>query len=671
MPGGTTLAQAYVQILPTTKGIKGNLEKELGDVGDKAGEKAGGRFSGAFKKFAVAGAAAAGATLTKSLLEGAALEQSIGGIETLFGDYANSVIKNADAAWKTAGLSANDYMETTTSFAASLLKSLGGDQEEAAKVANRAVIDMADNANKMGTNMQDIQNAYQGFAKQNYTMLDNLKLGYGGTQTEMAKLIHDASQMTEIQKELGVAVEDGNMDFDNIVNAISVMQKSLGVAGATADEAATTLSGSFASMKASAENFLGNLSVRPELVGQSMQEMVTATNMFLFDNLIPAIGNVIKALPVAVKTFMSQGIPQLMQSGKALLDGILKGMSGNMDFMGKLMPMLAGLSKQILNASGGMVDAGLKILQKLAEGIAKGLPAVIKYAPKIIGNLADVINKNAPKIIKGAAKIMLTLAKGLIKAIPVLIRSIPQIFKAFLKVWEAVNWLNLGKIAITGIKKGLTAMVKNMGEPVKKAFGKVKDAMLAPTNAAKNALQGIINAIKQKLGFSGVKAAVSKAFNGAKEAITAPFRTAKDALSKVIGKIKGLFPLRVGKIMSGLKIPKLKLVKGSPPYGFGGKGKMPSISLSWNKKAMDNPYMFDGATIFGAGEAGDEVLYGRKSLMRDISEAVGSMNVQGESGGSGGTLQVVINLDGKTIGQSTIDYINGQTLIFGTSPVMV
>lgn len=671
MPGGTTLAQGYVQILPTTKGIKGNLEKEMGGAGDSAGKKSGSMFAGAFSKMAVAGAAAAGAALTKSLLEGANLEQSIGGIQTLFGNYSDTVIKNADNAWKTAGLSANDYMETTTSFAASLLKSLGGDQKAAADVADRAVTDMADNANKMGTNMEDIQNAYQGFAKQNYTMLDNLKLGYGGTQSEMQKLIHDASQMTDIQKELGVAVEDGSMDFDNIVNAISVMQESLGVAGATADEAERTLSGSFAAMKSSAENFLGNLSMRPELVSESLQNLVSATGTFLFKNLFPAVGNVFKSLPTVINMAINQGIPQLLGAGKSILDGIINGMGGNFDFMGKILPMLEGLSKQILNASGGMVDAGLGILTKLAQGIAKGLPKLIKYMPKIIGNLADVINKNAPKIIKGAAKIMLILGKGLIKSIPVLIKNIPQIFKAFLKVWEAVNWLNLGKIAMTGIKKGITSLTKNLSEPVKKAFEKVKSAILAPSNAAKNAIGGIVSAIKGKINFSGIVGKVKSAFAKVKETITSPFTKARDTLKGIINKIKGLFPLKVGKIMSGLKIPKLSLIKGKAPYGFGGKGKMPSVSLKWNAKAADNPYMFTDATIFGAGETTDEIMYGKRKLMDDITAAVRAAGQNGAMAPSGGTVNLIITLDGKTIGQATVDYLNGQTLMFGTSPVLV
>ena len=179
MPGGDSLAQAYVQILPTTKGLKGNLEKELGGAGGSAGDRAGSLFAGGFSKAAMAGLAAAGVAIGKSLYEGAALEQSLGGVETLYKNHANIVIENANNAWKTAGLSANDYMEESTMFAASLLQSLGGDTKKAAEYADMAIVDMSDNANKMGTSITDIQNAYQGFAKQNYTMLDNLS-EFGG-----------------------------------------------------------------------------------------------------------------------------------------------------------------------------------------------------------------------------------------------------------------------------------------------------------------------------------------------------------------------------------------------------------------------------------------------------------------------------------------------------------
>ena len=205
----------------------------------------------------VGGLAASFGAITKASLDSvASLEQNIGGVETLFKKSADTVIKNANRAYETAGMSANEYMSTVTSFSASLLQSLGGDTKKAASYADRAIIDMSDNANKMGTSMELIQNAYQGFAKQNYTMLDNLKLGYGGTKEEMARLIQDASEMTDVQKKLGITVDDSSMSFGNIVNAISVMQESLGIAGTTSDEAATTIEGSMNAAKAAWDNFL-------------------------------------------------------------------------------------------------------------------------------------------------------------------------------------------------------------------------------------------------------------------------------------------------------------------------------------------------------------------------------------------------------------------------------
>ena len=224
----TELGKAYVQIIPSAKGISGMIQKEMGgevaSAGVNAGESLGSKMMGAVS--GVIAAAGIGKAIGASINEGAALQQSIGGIETLFKTSAGKVRGYAEEAYRTTGLSANKYMENVTGFSASLLQSLGGDVDLAADVANRAMVDMSDNANKMGTSMDSIQMSYQGFAKQNYTMLDNLKLGYGGTQQEMKRLIADAASYKKEQDELNVSVKDGDMSFGNIVNAISVVQKS-------------------------------------------------------------------------------------------------------------------------------------------------------------------------------------------------------------------------------------------------------------------------------------------------------------------------------------------------------------------------------------------------------------------------------------------------------------
>ena len=278
------------------------------------------------------------------------LEQNIGGVETLFKDSANTVINNAKRAYETAGMSANEYMETVTGFSASLLQSLGGDTEKAASYADRAITDMADNANKMGTAMESIQYAYQGFAKQNYTMLDNLKLGYGGTKEEMARLISDASKLTEVQKELGITVDANDMSFGNIVNAISVVQKNMGIMGTTSKEAATTITGSVNSMKAAFDNFL-NGSGTPE---QSSETIVTALK-----NIGSAVGklgpSIIDGLVELTDTLV-QYIPSAVEKATPALVG------GAVQLVNSLVTALPQLTQALLNAI-------MQLLQSLTSQI--------------------------------------------------------------------------------------------------------------------------------------------------------------------------------------------------------------------------------------------------------------------------------------------------------------
>lgn len=271
------LGQAFVQIMPSAKGISGSITKQLSGEADAAGTSAGSLIGG--KLVAAIGgiiaAAKIGELITKgisaSLSEGAALQQSLGGVETLFKGSADKVKQYANEAYKTAGLSANDYMENVTSFSASLLQSMGGDTEKAADKANMAMVDMSDNANKMGTNMGDIQNAYQGFAKQNYTMLDNLKLGYGGTKTEMERLLADATKLTGVKYDIN--------NLSDVYTAIHAVQEELGITGTTAKEASETFSGSFAAMKAAFSNVLGKLSLGEDII-PSLQALAQTTSTF-------------------------------------------------------------------------------------------------------------------------------------------------------------------------------------------------------------------------------------------------------------------------------------------------------------------------------------------------------------------------------------------------------
>ena len=652
-----SLAQAYVQIIPTTKGIKGNLQKELDNAGGTAGKSAGGRFAGSFKN--IIGDAAIGTAvvtgITKSIKEGAALEQSIGGIETLFKSASNTVIENADKAFRTAGISANSYMEQATSFSASLLQSLDGDTRKAAKYADMAIIDMSDNANKMGTNIEDIQNAYQGFAKQNYTMLDNLKLGYGGTKTEMERLLADASKISGQKYDIS--------NLSDVYKAINVIQKELDIAETSADEAATTLSGSFSAMKAAADNFLGNLALGRN-IGSSMEGLASTASTFLFDNLVPAIGRILTSLPTALGTFIKKGVLQFMTAGKNMMDGIAKGFGNSGEFITKAMSGLVNVSGLIGNGLDGFVDAGLKLIKNLAQGIADGLPAFIENIPTIITNLADAVNRNAPKLIKGGITILKTIAVGIIKAIPILIKNIPKIFKAFLSVWQAMSWLNIGKIALTAVKNGMVKGIGALASIVKGKFNAVKTAITQPITAARNILSNIVGAIKSRLSFSGLSGSVSRAFNAVKSKMTAPISSALSTISGIISKIRGIFPLRLGKIFSGIQVPHFSISGGKVPWGIGGKGVRPSVSVEWYKTGG----IFNDPSVIGVGEAGSEAVVPLGTLWNKFDALTSA--VLNNNAAHAGTLSLIIQLDGKTIGQSTVDYINGQTMIFGTSPVL-
>ena len=365
----TELGKAYVQIIPSAKGISGMIQKEMGgevaSAGVSAGESLGSKMMGAVS--GVIAAAGIGRAIGASITEGAALQQSIGGIETLFKTSAGKVRGYAEEAYRTTGLSANKYMENVTGFSASLLQSLGGDVNLAADVANRAMVDMSDNANKMGTSMDSIQMSYQGFAKQNYTMLDNLKLGYGGTQQEMKRLIADAASYKKEQDELNVSVKDGDMSFGNIVNAISVVQKKLKITGTTANEASTTFTGSFESMKAAAQNVLGKLSLGED-IQPALQALMETTSTFLFGNLIPMIGNILKQ------------IPNLILGG---IKGVFSGIFG--EGLGSIM--------------GGIVTAlGSAFLAFKAfsavSGLLSGIPAVLTTIKTAVTGLFTAMSAN-------------------------------------------------------------------------------------------------------------------------------------------------------------------------------------------------------------------------------------------------------------------------------------
>lgn len=476
------------------------LSTGLGKVGSVAGT--------AFKGVAVAVGAAATAVgmLTKSALDGyAAYEQLVGGVETLFKTSADAVEGYAANAYQTAGLSANEYMETVTSFSASLIQSLGGDTAKAAEVADMAITDMSDNANKMGTDISMIQNAYQGFAKQNYTMLDNLKLGYGGTKEEMQRLLEDATKISGIEYDIS--------SFSDIAEAIHVIQTNIGITGTTAKEAATTIQGSAKAMKASWSNLMVGIADDNANLDLLINQFIDSATTML-GNIIPrieiilnGIGQLIeKMVPVIMDQlpgFINSVLPQLIQSGISMVNSLIQGIVDNLpaliDLAIDLVMQLAGvlienapklieaglqiivqLALGIANALPELiptlvdtvltivetlidnidmlVDAAIAIILALAEGLMNALPILIEKLPKIVIKLVDTLVANASKLGEAAIQLIIALGSGLIRAIPTLVKNAPQIITALLKGLTAglSSFLSIGKGIVEGIWKGIS-----------------------------------------------------------------------------------------------------------------------------------------------------------------------------------------------------------------------
>jgi len=420
------LGKAYVQIIPKAEGISEKIKSTVAPGADAAGTSAGNSFVSKFAK--IAGGAALGASVVKgfkaALDEGAKLQQSYGGLDTLYGD-ASAAAKDYAIQAAQAGISANDYAEQAVSFGASLKAAFGGDTAAAAEAANTAILDMADNAAKMGTPLENIQNAYQGFAKGNYTMLDNLKLGYGGTKSEMERLLKDAEKLSGQKYDMN--------NLGDVYDAIHVIQEDLGLTGVAADEAATTFSGSFGAMKASAQNVLAMLSTGGD-VGPAMQQLAASASTFLFDNLIPMIGNVISQVPTVIGTFIQQGAPLILEHGRtlvlSLINGIITGLpqmaqtaadmllsfadnfgsgsAGVQDLIARAGEMMVSLGGALLEAAGILIPAvvqtiwnyfsqtdwiglALSVGQAVFDGFAEIFPQAVEYIGGVVADIMDVL----------------------------------------------------------------------------------------------------------------------------------------------------------------------------------------------------------------------------------------------------------------------------------------
>lgn len=529
------------------KGDDSPFQKVLGKIGSAVNTAV--KASAAAVGAASAGVAALGTACINAYAD---YEQLVGGVETLFKDSAETIHSFADNAYKTAGLSANEYMETVTSFSASLLQSLDGDTEKAAAAADLAITDMADNANKMGTAMESIQYAYQGFAKQNYTMLDNLKLGYGGTKKEMQRLLADAEKLSGVKYDLS--------SYADVVEAIHVIQTEMGITGTTAKEASTTIQGSVASMKAAWANLMVGMADDTQDFDLLLSNFIESIGT-VADNLLPRIGVVIEGIgklvaglapeiASALPTLTNELLPNLVELGVQSISALVQGIQENGDSLAagalsivgtlaegiaELLPMVAdtaaslavsladGLTESLPNIipvaietistlvenltenANTVIEAGIQIILALGEGLIAALPQLIETVPQIVINIANVINDNAPKLVDTALYLITRLAVGLVQAIPTLVVNIPKIIEAIVAAFMAFQWLNLGKQLIDGVANGVKKAGESMATAAKNTFSKFKSKLAGVEvaselkNIGKHIIDGIVGGIKNSL----------------------------------------------------------------------------------------------------------------------------------------------------------------------------
>ena len=401
----------------------GGLQSGMGKVANIA-QQALGVFSGQMMTRAVDSLVNLGKTALNSV---GALEQNVGGVETLFGNTADAVIAAADRAYQTAGMSANDYMSTVTSFSASLLQSLSGNTEEAAKVADMAIIDMADNANKMGTSMDRIQDAYQGFAKQNYTMLDNLKLGYGGTKTEMERLLADAQELTGVKYDIN--------NLNDVYQAIHVIQEEMGITGTTAKEASETLEGSLASAKAAWDNFMNGSSDADQLA----DAFATAADnvVRVLGELIPRFAETLPALAGAIveqiPDLVSAIVPAVLSAGKSIMEQ-LRDVVQNFDFVAAAETIVEGITDFISSDGlGSFLGCLVDIFTGIVNGISSMLPTLLPALVELIAYTVTTLIDQLPAILDCALQLIMGLAEGILAALPVLIDALPEIISAIVQ----------------------------------------------------------------------------------------------------------------------------------------------------------------------------------------------------------------------------------------------
>lgn len=660
-------------VTDVNKGID-ETGKKTSDLGEKI--KNGLAAAGKAAVVGVTAAATAIGTIgTKAIQAYADYEQLVGGVETLFKDSQDKVMEYANNAYKTAGLSANEYMETVTSFSASLLQSLDGDTSASAEKANLALTDMSDNANKMGTDMTSIQNAYQGFAKANYTMLDNLKLGYGGTQAEMQRLLEDAEKISGIKYDIS--------SYADIVDAIHVVQTEMGITGTTAKEAASTIQGSFGMVKAAWQNLVTGLADPGQdlgaLVGNFTDSVVVAGNNLipriqeLLPRIVEAVTSLVGTVSEQLPALLESVLPSLIEGATSLIAGLMAALPSVLAVLGDvaptvigiLVPALIDLLPQIVQTGidvivslvqgiseampelipaateaileivdtltnpdniGKLVDAALKIILTLADGIIDAVPRLLEVAPKIITNLITALTENFPKIIESGVKLVASLSDGLIKSIPQLTETAP---KLIIGIVQGILD-NLPEIIMSG-PKIIMALIEGL-------ISAIPDLVQAVPTLIKSIVDTFLNYDWGSIGrniVSGIKNGVSNTWNGLKSGVGT-------AVNGLVGGVESIL---------GIASPS-KVFARIGGYMAEGLGQGFDREMLGVRKDIEDQMTF-GTTSFSVSGA--------------AKSSVGVVNGLLANNQPGTPMQINLVLDGQTIARAIFDPLRGEIVQRGVS----
>ena len=639
----TEVGSAYVSIYPQTDG---NFSKQVGKQLDGAssglqakaiaiGNVVGNAITGAVSQ----AASAIGDTVSKAFWNYADYEQLVGGVDTLFKGASATVQANAQNAFKTAGMSANEYMENVTSFSASLINSLDGDTEKAASVADKAIADMSDNANKMGTDMESITQAYQGFAKGQYQLLDNLKLGYGGTKGEMEKLLADAGKL---------AGTEFNIDsYSDVIEAIHVIQESMDITGTTMEEGSKTISGSLGMLHGAWENFL-------TAIGDGGQTMDLST---VSQNLIDSLGAVAANVGPAIARIATTVATQLPQAlGEALFNaqsamieaiGQVFGPSGQkaailfFDSLNGGMQQLGGVLDNLKASLGKAFDALSTAVAPLLQPLGAAFTAVSGVILNALSGVTGFVNNNVMPAVQAVAS---TIGPVLGEIGGDVADAFGDVRDTMTDVMDAVGglvkrvWPNI-YMTIKSACSIIASVIRAVWPPIKTTVKTVSDGVKGVVKAVWPVISDVVSTavgvIRDVIeGLKPLVDTVTGIFNGVKDAITNPIETAKRLIDTAVGKIKDIFGgLHI--TIPKPKVPKVTVDGGEAPWGIAGKGRLPSFHVEW---AATGGFT-DGMTLIGAGEKGTELILPRRGrLMDDFARAVSS-----QVGGNAGAVYITVN----------------------------